>query len=346
MSSAQATRPATQLGVRMYRPGDEQAIIDMIEACFHVQWTTDRWSRWFEHGPHGPGRIHILERDGRPVGHFAHIGLATFVDGQRVLAGRGGVTMVLPECQGQGGMRSLVEAFLADDHGFALRVNFPNDKAKVLIQRYGGGRHVGQIPRFARSQPSDVRGARSARLLVRSGLATLYGKLASWPAPRGLTVEELTDLGAEVDALAEASGGFARCVRVRDAAYMRWRWLGRPEQPVKILGARDRDGVLKGMVVCTVNEAGHGHIVDVVALDAPSLRALLIAGTDELFAQGRARVVLDYLDPRPWAQRAVRRAGFLAFGGGMSVIVGAVKADPGVERLDAWYLTAGDSERC
>jgi GNAT acetyltransferase-like protein len=347
MRPMNATSASGDVSVREYRPGDEQAIIEMIDAVFKVRWTADRWRRWFEQAPEGPAIIHLLERDGRLVGHFSHIGIPVFVDGRRVRVGRGGPTMVLPECQGQGGMRRLVEAFLASDHGFAFRMNFPNDRANVLLQRYGAGRHVGQIPRWVRSRRDDARAGAAARLLVRSGAMGMYAKAAAWPAPRGLTVAPLTELGPEVDALAQESAAFARCIRVRDATYLRWRWVGRIDQPLTILGARDREGSLRGLVVFGINEAGHGHIVDVVARDAPGLRMLLVAATDALFDVGCARVVFDYLDPRPWARRAVRRAGFVPWGEGMNIIVGTSgQTGPDVERLESWYLTAGDTERC
>jgi hypothetical protein len=55
--------------------------------------------------------------------------------------------------------------------------------------------------------------------------------------------------------------------------------------------------------------------------------------------------VLDYLDPRPWARRALLRAGFLPWGRQLNVMVRSLsgEAGPEAERLESWYLTRGDT---
>src|SRR5919108_4576816 len=128
---------ADAFSVREYAPGDEHAITRMIGEIFSWKESLARWCWQFGQGPEGPALIHLLERDGRIVGHIAHNPSNVFVDGIRMRRSSGNTMMVLPEFRGQGGMRRLVQAFLASDHACALRIGFPNDKAAVLLSRQG-----------------------------------------------------------------------------------------------------------------------------------------------------------------------------------------------------------------
>ena len=314
--------------IREYRPGDEDQIREMIGRVFGDVRSPSYWRWQYRDAPEGPALIHVLERGGRLVGHWAHIPVSVFVGGHRLRLGRGRATMVLPEFEGQGGMRLLVETFLAHEHGFSVRIGFPTDKSAVLLQRYGAGRHLGCMPRW---------------YLAGRG----YSRVASLPRP-SLLVEPLRDLGAEIDALAEMSASFAPCIRVRDAAHLRWRWQQEPGSRYAIHGARRPGGELRGLVVFrNVRSAGGGSafIDDLLAVDAEATRALLLSATDALAELGYSRIVLDYLDPRPWVRRALLRSGFLPRGRKINVLAGSLSAEAGdaPEQLVSWYLTRGDT---
>ncbi len=89
-----------------------------------------------------------------------------------------------------------------------------------------------------------------------------------------------------------------------------------------------------------------GFVADVLARDGVSLRALLLDAVEELTADGCLSVVCDYLDPRPWAARALYRSGFVPYGTGINIVCGSLsrRAGPSPERRDAWYLTRGDTD--
>lgn len=254
--------------------------------------------------------------------------------------------MTLPACRGRGGMRSLVEAALSE-RAYDLRMNFPSEMAEPLFVRYGAGQVVGRLPswvhrhRLTRPLPAPARPF--ARIALSAGRF-----IADRPRPR-LTVEPLSELGAEVDELAATSASFARCIRIRDAAYLRWRWLEQPEARWEIRAARAEDGRLTGISVLGLEATGQvraGWINDLLAPDRRTLRALLVDGVTSLVAQGASSVNCQYLDPRPWARQAFLRSGFLPSGQGYPFICRSLSPAAGdaPERLESWYLTRSDTE--
>jgi hypothetical protein len=163
-------------------------------------------------------------------------------------------------------------------------------------------------------------------------------------------VSPLHDFGTETDVLAERSAAFARCIRRRDAAYLRWRWLEQPGPSWSALGARV-DGRLSGWVVFGIDDRRSGrfitgYVVDLLAEDARSMRLLLVGAARELVRAGCELIEFDFVDPRPWAASACRRAGFLLRGKGDNVVCKALTPGlgPVVEDLDNWYLTKSDSD--
>jgi hypothetical protein len=344
--------PVGTLSVRAYEQGDESAIQELFETTFGRRRTIEEWRWRFRGAPNGPALIHVLVDDGQVVGHLAHVEFDTFVNGRRMKLGHGGDTMVAESHRGRGGMRALVQGFLASDHGFDMRLNFPTDQAAGLMQRYGGGIQLGRIPQWV--IPTNVEAAlrnvpRGIGSLARFGLKGFLG-VSALSAPRAI-VRPITDFGPEFDSLADASARFSPCIRVRNAAYLSWRWTA-PDGRWRMLEARTDSSDLLGFIVFDRDDRSAsstlrlGRIVDLLATDLDATRALLMAAVAQLRRQGCDAVLLDYQDPRPWARRACLRAGFLRRGSGPNVTGRALseRAPPIVEKLDNWYLTRGDTD--
>jgi hypothetical protein len=242
-------------------------------------------------------------------------------------------------------MQRLVEASEADPYD-DLRIRFPSEMARHLFVRYGTARVVGVLPAWVRRQTLTRPISAPLRPLARAVLAT--GTLiADRPRPKQ-TVEPLEELGAEVDELAAKSASFARCIRIRDADYLRWRWLAQPDAVWEVRATRAADGRLTGISVLGLEEGERaltGWINDLLAVDARSLRALLVDGVERLVRRNATSVLCHYLDPRPWASRVLLRSGFLP-SGGHHFIVGSFSSAAGevVHDLGSWYLTRGDTE--
>jgi GNAT superfamily N-acetyltransferase len=292
--------------------------------------------------------IHVLESDGRVVGCAAHVPVSVWVDGHRLRLAIGCDLIVIPEYRGQGGSRRLVEAFFASEHGFDVNLGVVNESSSHVLGRHAGNVSIGRAPVWVRFR---TRGAsRTAPLRAALTLAErLYGAVASWPQP-SIAVEDLPLLGPEVDELARESASFAPCIRVRDAAYLRWHWLEQPGASLRVRAVREAEGGLRGVAVVGARDGPDrrvGMVVDLLARDQATTRALLVDAWKLLAAEGCPRVTCVYLDPRPWARRALLRAGFRRSSAPGPWLAGGAhssRARGKVEQLDRWYLTYGDTD--
>jgi hypothetical protein len=335
--------------LRAYAPGDEVAIQSLFNDVFARDRSDAAWAWRFRDAPDGPALIHVVERDGRIVAHTSNVGFRTHADGgrRRILVAHSGDLLVVPEHRGKGLMRRLTFAIEGNGYPFHARLSFPTDQAARYSEGFGGGRLLGRLPQWARASRPTLAARRTtgpARLAAFVGTAALR-TIARFPSRTETT--PAAEVSSEYDELAAASARFARFVRVRDAGYVRWRWLDQPDRSWHILEARRR-GELRGWAVFGLDhdDGSLGRIVDLLCLDGSSARALLVDAARRLEARAADRVVLDLQDPRPWVDRACLQAGFVRYGTGLNVFAKALTTEVGreIEDLGSWYLTRGDSD--
>ncbi len=333
---------STGLRVRPYIPGDEASLVEMYSAIFRERSLAE-WRWLFQQGPEGPALIGILEHDGRPVGSIAHIPTSVWVDGRRLRLATGCDLMISPECRGRGGSQQLVETFLESDHGFDLNLGHVNDRSGHVFTQYAGTVQLKRARHWIRYQDRDERLPASLTRPLRVCGAVLSGHRPN------LTVEDLGAPGNDVDDLARDSAGFARCIRVRDAAYIHWRWSEQPDADWRIRAVRDPRGTLRGFVVIGAVEESAGRrgvIADLLVRDYAAMRALITDAWSSLITEGCHSVTCTYHDPRWWTKRAMLRSGFIPSPkGGARMACGplSVRAGDAVGRLESWYLTHGDT---
>ena len=319
------------LTVRPFEPGDEHAINDLFARTFGRKRSLEEWRWRFEEAPIARRDISVLCFDGRVVGHVGRVGYPTFVNGRRAVCRVSGDMMVDPDFRGRGGFGLLLED--GADQPYDVRLHSPNEVARFLWSRMALSRPSLTMTQWVRWQPPI--------------LAPLWRFRRRWA--RDLRVELLTDPGEEVDEMAEASALWAPVIRVRDARYLRWRWLDQPGTDWRLLAARSADGRLRGVVAYGVDpwaEAPTGRIVDLLAGDRATTTALLAASADALARRRLTRVAFAYEDPRPWSARACVTAGFIRRGTGPDV-AGACWSDctrPAADTPSDWYLPLGDTD--
>jgi len=346
---ADGSAMADELRVRTYEPGDEEWLVATFSAIFKER-TPAEWRWLFRECPGGASEvdIRILEANGRPVGSVGHIGIPVWVEGKRLRLAIGCDMMVEPAFRGRGGAEQMITSFRESGHGFDMNFGTVNSGSRRVTGRHIGTSAMRRVPLWTRYATRLAEGNGIVRAIA-SAPDRLYGSVVSWPAP-SLEVVELAELGGEVDELAAHSAGFAPCIRIRDAAYLRWRWLADPRTRWEVHGVWGHDHLLRGLVVTGVRGEGGartGVIGDVLARDAQALRALLYNAWERLSSDGCYRVTCAYRDPRPWARWALIRAGFNRL-----VVVGeriacgplSPRAGEIVTRFGSWYLTAGDTE--
>jgi Acetyltransferase (GNAT) domain len=341
----EADPSADELVVRPFAPGDERPLAALFSALFRERSRTE-WEWLFERGPGGPAEILVLSAGGLVAGSIAHIPLTAVVGGRRVALALGCDLMVAPELRGRGGARLLVTEFQASNRSLDLNFGVVNEGSSHVTGRYLGSTVLGRVPQWRRFHARCRR--RNALLRVAASLAErIYGAALSRPRSR-LEVIDLPVLDSDVDRLADEAASFARCVRVRDAAYLRWHWQEDPRTTWRIRAVRADDGSLRGLaVIGVVIEDGEreGVVADLIARDAATVRALMLDAWRELVAAGCHSVVCTYHDPRPWASSAMVRSGFRRIQGPL-VAAGPLSPAVGEEvaQLQAWYLTHGDTD--
>jgi hypothetical protein len=345
-----------EVTLRAYEPGDEHA----IQAMFNDTFGDRRMAEWmwrFLDYPMDTATIMVLAAGPTPIGHAASIRFPTFIEGQRHLVGMGADLMIVPEQRGKGHTHLFYD-YLNDHADWALRVSFPAD---VVMDMWRGSSvetdvvMPGRLPQWIRWQtPGAVERSRGQALnpamrpVVSAGLA-LADVVGRSRAGR-VTVEEVTEFGPEFDDLAEASARWAPCIRVRDAAYLGWRWRDNPGGRWHTWAARKGDGGLAGWITFGVRHddlPGMGRITDCLVEDEATTTRLLAFAADRLATDfGTDHVAFDTIDPRPWAKRAYYRAGFLPRGLGPNITLWSfapAAAEP-ASRLENWYFTLSDSD--
>lgn len=347
--------------VRQYRPEEAAELHEMLNTAFRPR-SPEAWRWRFVDAPAGPATIHVLEQEGRLMGQVAVTPMSGFFDGHRHRFALAGGALVVPEVRGKaGGLRRLLGAGMnqAAAQGHDLVLAFPKDRFLVLLQRVTGGAVLGRICNWVHWDDVHALQAGAGRRLawylrpVAAGALKLILALSRRP-DRSIRLVELLDwdegVRAELNRLADRSAGFARCICVRDAAYLRWRWLEQPDSNWRFFAAYGPDGELSGFCVFDEVQSDDGsrtgRIVDVLAGDLRSLRALIRVAVRALTAAGCHIVTCTYQDPRRWSRLAMRLEGFFARKGGPPVLqiplCSPVKTV--AQGLEAWYLTLGDTD--
>lgn len=342
---ADATR-TNEFVVRAARPEDEPAIEQMFFQCFGTPRTRVEWRwRWFG-AQGGHGEALVLDNHGRPVGHWAGSTTDMWLEGRRKRMMLGGEVMVLAQYRRRGGMGMLIGAarVIADAHA-DVWIGFATDDATRVTGANGGGRVIGRLPTWivwpnrVPRLPTPL-GVFVARLL--GAWRTLV--FAMLPCAAVESVSAIPP--AEIDELAASAASFSVCMRIRDSAYLRWRWLERPEGHVTVLCARTKSGRLSGYSVIGVESDGRiGRMLDLLASDRASLRGLLRRSLADLTAEGCEVVTCDYLDPRSWPQSVLRLAGFTCRPGkAITAVCTSPEVGPAPGLLESWYFTRGDTD--
>jgi SAM-dependent methyltransferase len=338
-------RPASALPMRARAavPKDRDAIQRLAADVFGTRRSEALWRWHFDQAPTGPALIHVLVDGDRVVGHHAHSRFDAWTDGNRHRLALSHELMIDRAYRGLGGTRMLADAFLSEGR-FDVRIGFPYDHSAVLLTQAGVGQVIGRLPRWVHplGQHRSGLGKRQVARRAAQGFATLAST-----RPGALAQGSIRDPGSEFDELARQSADFARCVRVRDASYVRWRWLDEPDTRTDVVGVHGNRGELRGFVAWDMaleNGARYARILDMLAVDFAATRALLVGVARAARLHEAERVECMLHDPRRWSRAALISAGFLPAGASVNVFCGSfgTQAPHAPLSLDSWYLTQGD----
>lgn len=291
--------------IRAYQPGDETSILELFERAFHHRRDLAHWRWKYRDAPHGGLRISVaVDDEGRVVGHYAGYPVRFYrasAEAPDLIAHQIGDTMTRPEARGIGRRSTSLLARTA-------RHFYEQFCAGQVAFNYGF--NVGGIQKF------------SMRLLNAERIESVPLRVLERPAgPRpapgrwrrfidGLAVETVTAVDQTWDAFfQDVAPAYAFLVH-RDARYVQWRYLDRPDVPYLVLAVRRR-----GALVCWgVFARRQGMLIWGDALVHPdhldTVGVLLDAAGAHPMARG-ARSVQGWFSSRPaWFAAALDSLGF------------------------------------
>ena len=310
------TKPVT---FREYRPGDEAAILELFRIVYDREMSLQAWQWRFQQSPGGPGVIELAFDGDKLVGHYAVTSIRLAHRGEVRLSGLSGTTMTHPDARGAGLFTDLAKRAYERmrAQGAACVWGFPNSNSHRGFIRSLGWSDIHEIPFF-----------------------TL--ELGSGPeVGAGRHVEPLRDVEGLDDLWARCVGQHDWSV-VRDAAYVRWRFLTHPGQAYTLHSLRDDSGLL-GYVV--VKEYGASlQIVDVLAAATADAVDLVKHVIGVARASGKTRVDLWLTLTSP-LHHELERLGFRP--GGPVTYFGAAPlalACEGIFEPGRWRYAMSDSD--
>jgi GNAT superfamily N-acetyltransferase len=297
--------------------------------------------------------VHSARHNGRIVASFAIAPKVFQVDGRRRVVGKTMDMFTDPAYQGMGLIKRCTDAVFeqARAAGMAGWYVTPSVNSYPIFTGKWGYRedfrlaYRARVLRYAPVLAAAIRPAGVARVAgsILDGVRRLLPK-RRLKLPTGYTLAELTSFGEETDRLWGRVAGGYRVALVRDAAYLRWRYLANPDD-YTVLGL-SRGGDLVGIVVLTETVRRGvpvGELVDYVAPadDDEVFRLLVRAAIDHSVDRGHAliqawSVVGTSLDAR------LRRAGLPLHRTDVKFLVSPGYPDEVIYDGQAWLLTQGD----
>jgi GNAT acetyltransferase-like protein len=288
--------PADGFVIRSYRPGDETAIVDLFNRSFHKPTTVEQWRWKYERDPYGALRISVaVDGDDALVAHYAGYPVAFRTHHRDVLAHQIGDTMTDPSVRhiGRGPTAILgrtathfYETFCDGQVAFNYGFNVAN------IQKFS--------TRFLRAHRVEDVAYRSRNL--RADPLKPLGRAEKYA--RGIQIGLVQATSEEWDALFDrAAPQYGFLVR-RDAKYVTWRYLSRPETPYFVVAMR-KWGRLAGWIVVLVRDDPRRLLLVDLFVD-PDHADVIEAVVRHLAAVYRVDLVEIWCPSRPaWMAEAV-----------------------------------------
>ena len=316
--------------VREYITGDEQEIAILFKVVFGRQLDLELWYWRFIENPCGEGIIRLMFDDRSLIGHYAVTPTNLWFDGEVHKAAFSLTTMTHPDYWGRGVFPKLAaEVYgFCKESGIEIVFGFPNQNSYDGFTRKLGWRGCGRIKGW-------VIGKEPRRLL--SG--------------QGIYCEELSDFNKTVDGLWARSRNSNTVTVQRTSEYCEWRYMKKPGKDYTTYGARDREGVLQGIIVLKLFPYGGditGHIIDCIAEDKPDiLQVLLNRAADYFTKNGVARITCwsagNSLFGEQLDAMGFHKEEWSTFFG-VKVLDNAMTDLSRINNLNRWRLTMGDSD--
>ncbi|CAG0939301.1 hypothetical protein BROC_00559 [Candidatus Brocadiaceae bacterium] len=276
--------------VRAYRPGDATEALRLLEECFPGRRDLDEWIWKFERT--ATNRLisfPVAESGGRLVGIYPGWILRLQMDEMVGLVMQPQDVCIHPNYRGGVILRAILRSNKAISRAANIQFlfGFPTAEHFKAGVRMLGYMELFRLMVWRRPLTRGLRiqerlHSNLARRISYTLGSILHEFFFSWRKPvsaKAIQVTELHRFDESVNRIWERVKSQVRFAFVKDAAYLTWRYLDRPGQMFKILGAT-QNGRMDGYCVfrdTLVRPDGTriGVLVDLMATDAESARKLV-----------------------------------------------------------------------
>lgn len=317
-----------QYSIRDVTPADEPEVLRLFVASFGHQPGAG-WFAW-KYGAGGAAALGLWDESGHLKAHYAGIPRAILWHGNPVAGVQIGDVMVSPEVRGlmlrNGPFQQVCSRFFATRVGasrpYRFAWGFPNQRHLRLGGKLGLYRDAGIISQLT--------------------WPAMPQRLSPWWAFVPLE-GNADEFDKQVDAVWQAMAHDLRghVVGVRDAGYVRWRFLARPDRGYHLFALRRR--LTGGMVALAVMRLAEGaaELLDVIG-PRDVFQAVVRAAQNEAARSGASRMTA-------WASPALAElaasSGASATPSGASLAISR-ETDLSAEEITAgrWWLMGGDTD--
>lgn len=264
--------------IRPYSPGDENQILKMDWALFPDPWNKRDLGNWYwkhtGNNPAGKAIIYLMEHENRIIVHFAVIPYRLRIFGQDVLGSHSIGSMVLPEYQGKGLIKFVADKLFEEmvEKKMAFSYGFPNILAYDLHKKFMGYHDVIQVSTMEKQTDSS-------RVSQKSVADFKFLPIDRFDRSADVLWNNVKDV-------------FKISV-IRDAAFLNWRYMERPDQKYQAFGAY-KNNQLAGYVILKLYRDGEilrGHIVDILSLpNREDLAQFLIEQSEKFFMDNSTNI--------------------------------------------------------
>jgi len=317
--------------IRELQEGDEDSLLRTFAQVFSKQRTREEWRWAFQHNPAGT-RIFVALTGGKVVAQYAALRARVWSDGEEYGFSQIVDSMVHPEHR-----KGLKRPGLFVRTGEAFFAAFGDVRRDVVF-------HGWPTPENWRIGKRFLGYERAGRQMVLT--RPVAGEPREMPAD---CFEFSGRFDHEVQWLYERCCSEWGASTIRDASYMNWRYVDKPQSDYVCLAARGEGEVLRGLCIFAVREWGGENVALVLDWLVPTDEAevgeaLLIALDAAARERGAAASTLFAPASSPWFTE-LQRAGYCVQRSPYDHIVRSFHPRFDADFLrEHWWVQLGDSD--
>jgi len=314
------------------------------------------WKWEFMEGPDGKALIYIVEEGGRVIGHFSDIPRKFSVNGNLVLGTLSLDLMVHPDYRRRGlfeEMGRYAAQHVKEANGLFMMA-YPIRKETIHGLTKIGWNKVVELPVLV--YPIRFRGIVDRYLHFRP-LSLLLGGVARFfhflffqhkvrvKKEEGIDIDQVDQLDDEFDRFWERVLSLYPIMGVRDRSFLNWRYFQHPTRTYTIYRAMKR-GEMRGYLILRkvdLLDFNSAVIVDLLALDKGTLKALVARSIEHSYKEGTALLGSMVPKTHPY-YRDLRHWGFLPSLKTFQFMVYPIVEEKGLLNPEAWYVNWGDTD--